>query len=308
MRLFFTGAKTFLAEQANPNLSLGGFVSSSPVPFDQLDGVFGGVSDYEAANGNREVRCFVLKNESGGLVSGATVWYESAAVNAIFSYRMAIVAVGTNDCSEFFTEKIANGQTLPLNATFTDNRDQANALTFPDVADGAYVALWVERVTNSYAFQESMSCDNLYTLFQADPLPQIQTVQTVADVTDSLNDTYWVLNTIDRSFYLWYDTGAGTDPAIAGKEGIRVVIATDDDAPTVASKTQAQIQAILTPRGEVTATVDPDNLDTIIVTNIQDGPCLDSSAGTSGFTITVTQEGAANSQELVESTNFFIAY
>ena len=63
MRLFYTGATEYLEPQNSPRLSIGGFVSSSPLPNDILNGIFGSISDYKAVNGLKEVRGVVLKNE-----------------------------------------------------------------------------------------------------------------------------------------------------------------------------------------------------------------------------------------------------
>ena len=81
------------------------------------------------------------------------------------------------------------------------------------------------------------------------PLPQglaeKTTVTCVADTAGSLNDTYFLLNTPSQGFYVWYNVaGAGTDPALSGKVGIEVQIATGDGATTNFTGTLANIPVL----------------------------------------------------------------
>ena len=61
----------------------------------------------------------------------------------------------------------------------------------------------------------------------------------VDDVAGSLDSEYWDLNTVDESgvetqYYVWLDNGSSVDPGIAGKTGIQVTYADNDDAATIA--------------------------------------------------------------------------
>lgn len=305
MRLFFTGAKEYLGPQANPRLSLGGLISSSPIPNDAINGLFGSISDLQGAEGSRETRGLVLLNETGGTVSGATLWYVNNSSSPISNLRMAIVSVGIDACNDQFIEKITSSAASPLNASFEDNSGQANAIALPDIDDGEYLGIWIERSVNKNAVKAILNCDNLFNLHTAEPLPQIQTVTTVADSSDSLNDTYWFLNTVNDRFYVWYDTGAGVNPNIAGREGIRVSISTDDTADAVASKTQVRLNNILQARFEADVTVDTN---IITITNKENGATLANSAETSGFTMAVSQEGVTKELESIEDIDLFINY
>ena len=243
---------------------------------------------------------------SGSTVPAATLWYENLSVDPITNIRMAIVEVALDDCGDYYIEQIQNDQASPVSASFSDNRTQANALTLPSMDDGTFVGIWIERTVNTNAVKKAMACDNLYAKHIAEPLPEIMTVQTVADTAGSLNNTYWFLNTRNGAFYVWYNVdGTGTDPAIAGREGIRVNISAGDTADTVAANTNSQLNTLLDPRGEVTSSVDTD---TLTITMGENGPVQDSTVETSGFTIAVTQEGVINTLELIEDIDIFINY
>lgn len=120
-------------------------------------------------------------------------------------------------------------------------------------------------------------------------LEEITTVTTIANSVDSLNGKYFTLNTAyDRAgYYFWYKSSgtAAVDPAVAGRTGVEILINTGDADTVVASKTQLAISTVIT---GFTATV---LTNVVTVTNIDDGPATNGSAGTSGFTVTVTQAG-----------------
>lgn len=63
------------------------------------------------------------------------------------------------------------------------------------------------------------------------------------DTANNLNNTYFELNDPDTAYYAWFNTGAGVDPAPAGKTGIEVSINTDDSANAVAIALQAALDA-----------------------------------------------------------------
>jgi hypothetical protein len=82
---------------------------------------------------------------------------------------------------------------------------------------------------------------------------QCFSVETVADVSNSLDGTYFIMDApaspFDSSktateYYVYY----GTDPVIAGKIGIEVSYTTDDDADTIATLTKTAIDGLATKR------------------------------------------------------------
>lgn len=115
---------------------------------------------------------------------------------------------------------------------------------------------------------------------------EVSQVVTLADTANSLDGTYFLLNANDdiRKFYVWYDTGSNTDPAISGKTGIKVAISTNDSANTVAAKTQAVINT----QPDFSASVIGN---TVSITNVFDGDSSDISDGDTGFSFLTTTQG-----------------
>lgn len=119
-------------------------------------------------------------------------------------------------------------------------------------------------------------------------VPQVVTIQTVADVSGSLNNTYFLLPAGDNgnTYYVWLNVNSlGVDPAPAeGDIGIEVAVATDETATNIASAIQALIHA----EADFSASV---LSDTITVTNVVGGLTADAADGDTGFTITTTTKG-----------------
>lgn len=79
----------------------------------------------------------------------------------------------------------------------------------------------------------------------------------VADVAGSLNDTYFEFSSPTVSYYVWYNVNSlGTDPALAGKTGIEVALATGAAASAVVTATVSAIETA----GAAWATADSDGL------------------------------------------------
>lgn len=76
---------------------------------------------------------------------------------------------------------------------------------------------------------------------------QIQTIDTVADVAGSLNNTYFLISSVNlvskaqKNFYVWFDNGTGVDPAVPGKTGVQVTYSDNDTADTIAGNARTAL-------------------------------------------------------------------
>jgi len=129
---------------------------------------------------------------------------------------------------------------------------------------------------------------------------EVSTIQTVADVSSSLNSKYFVINTaLDAlSYYVWINVAtAGVDPAVAGKTGVPIAVSANASADTIAAAIQVALDAL---PGFVATVV----TDTVTVTNASDGAATDLANGaggaTTGFTLAVTTAGVTSSISLGE--------
>lgn len=116
---------------------------------------------------------------------------------------------------------------------------------------------------------------------------EVATVTCVADVAGSLNNDYFFINTANDAvqYYVWMNVNAaGVDPAIAGRTGVEVALATNDTASTVATAVASALNALAGFSSSAVGAV-------ATVTNAATGSTTDASAQTSGFTIAVTTQG-----------------
>jgi hypothetical protein len=102
------------------------------------------------------------------------------------------------------------------------------------VSNTSTITITNGTVTNTYTF--------------VTPVNEKFSVTCVGDTANSLNGTYFTINSAsdNNKYYIWYKTsgGATSDPAIAGRTGIKVNITTGDSATTVASKTYSAVGAL----------------------------------------------------------------
>lgn len=113
---------------------------------------------------------------------------------------------------------------------------------------------------------------------------------TVADIANSLNGTYWLINSADNKslYYVWYKTsgGSSSDPMVAGRIGVEIFIPTGSTANQVATITASTLSTLL-----VNDFVTTSSTNNITITNQVEAYTNNASAGTSGFTVTTPIEG-----------------
>jgi hypothetical protein len=127
--------------------------------------------------------------------------------------------------------------------------------------------------------------------------PQSYTMTTVADVSGSLNSTYFKLYTPEHyegspSYYVWYNiNSAGVDPAPAGfTRGIEVSAATNATAATIGTLTAAAISAAIPFNYSTTGSSGA----SVNLINLQGGTTTAPANGSAnpGFTFTLVTAGA----------------
>jgi hypothetical protein len=132
-------------------------------------------------------------------------------------------------------------------------------------------------------------------IFSGPSTLQVTDITTVADTAGSLAGTYFNINApgdvntsadmYELLFYVWYDNGATTDPAPAGRTGIQVTYTNNDTAATIASLTQAAIDGDASFTAIVTTNV-------VTATCVNDRNVTDAVDINTGFTISTTTAGS----------------
>lgn len=128
---------------------------------------------------------------------------------------------------------------------------------------------------------------------------EVRKVTTVADVAGSLNNKYWLLDTPDVDYYVWYNiNAAGTDPLIPGRTGIAVAGATNASANTLASATSTAVGLA----GGSTKFTTSVLANVVTITDKVTGAAPDAvdGAAPTGFTFQTTVQGATATKSFVE--------
>lgn len=127
------------------------------------------------------------------------------------------------------------------------------------------------------------------TILTRNEIREVSSVTAVADISGSLAGKYFTFSSGDlrTDYYVWFKvSGSGTDPVIANKTGIEVDISTNATASTVASSAISAINSAAST--DVTASAVSA---VITLTNTTGGETASGTAGTSGFTFSVTIKG-----------------
>jgi hypothetical protein len=117
MIFYYSGSEFFNATQNNVEKSLGGFLSSSPVPNQSLNNVFSDISKISKEQGLVETKAIVLKNTSGNDVTNVNLYqnYQTGGKNYTIAPTVTITGDGTGATA---TATISNGKITSFNVVF----------------------------------------------------------------------------------------------------------------------------------------------------------------------------------------------
>lgn len=197
------------------------------------------------------------------------------------SKRETIVAVEEIE-RKIYEANWPPGTALSTHRAWSLNRGHAAI----DVAVGSAVAATATVTCASVLESDTVTVNG--RVLTAQDLREKFTVLCVADSAGSLNNTYFTFSKSGVNYYVWYNVNsAGTDPALAGKTAVPVALATNAANTAVASATNTAIDAL----AGVSSTVSSATV-TVVIDAI--GAVTDAAQGaaSTGFTITVTRQGA----------------
>lgn len=109
-------------------------------------------------------------------------------------------------------------------------------------------------------------------------------IETIADVSESLDATYFTMDTASTGYYVWCDIGAAADPAPAGRTGLAATISANDTAAAVATA----IQTVVDAHANFAASVSGAE---VTITHIAEGDVSPTADVDTAFVFTQLQEG-----------------
>lgn len=144
MNLFYTTMTGYNDEQANPERSLGGFKSSTPVTNDDFSNLFDEISLMTIKTNRDEYRAIVLVNQFSETVKNIVIKLRRPD-DAICSYKMAITPLnGVNKYNQHYMENVLSVNSKPFHAQFTD-MVPGTELVIPELQPQAEIGIWICR-------------------------------------------------------------------------------------------------------------------------------------------------------------------
>ena len=137
------------SSNSDPNLSLGGVVSSNGPTDNNLHNLFDEVSGTESLAGDTEYRAVALKNNHGSLTAKNTRVYISSDTGAQFDIALADEGLNANP------ETIANESTAPSGPTFSHPTTYAAGIDMGNIPSTQFFAHWCRRVIPAAAGAET---------------------------------------------------------------------------------------------------------------------------------------------------------
>lgn len=171
MYLYYTNITGNELVQSKPQLSLGGFKSSTRLTNSQLLNLFGDISQLSINqfNGN-QYRGLVLKNELGVSATDVYLWFVYPA-DKYCKLRVAAVNMVLDSEGHYQMEHIDNVNSKPLYAEFFEADGKDNKVGLGDIASGEQIGIWIERefmiddiiLGEQDVYEEVTSVDNVKT-------------------------------------------------------------------------------------------------------------------------------------------------
>lgn len=141
--------------QADPNDSLGRFMSSTQLTDNSLHNLFDKSTGDDNAASDVEYRCFFLHQAHGSLTWESVVVWISSEVSGGANLAIGLDTTGTVSATSASAQTVArpsDENTAPSGITFSSPTSKAAGLSIGDMTAGQARAIWVRRTnTNSSA-------------------------------------------------------------------------------------------------------------------------------------------------------------
>lgn len=142
-----TGSAGNSGTQADPNQSLGKYISTTDIVDATANNLFDDISGDENAASTVDYRCFFVYNSHGTLTwQSAKAWIFSEVAGgasiAIGLDPAGVVAVGSSSAQ---AASITNETTAPAGVTFSSPTTKSAGLSIGNIPPGQCQAIWVRR-------------------------------------------------------------------------------------------------------------------------------------------------------------------
>ena len=153
MKLYYTttaGTEEEGYSRQDADRSLGGFRSSTPVPNDALNNLFGDLSKYTETKAKNEYIGLILKNETGGDVTDINLWF-TFPTDSYTTMQVSAVDLNVDSESRNYMENVPDYNAAPYYSTFSEADGEVNKVSLGDLVSGAEVGIWFKRIIDTAA-------------------------------------------------------------------------------------------------------------------------------------------------------------
>lgn len=162
IRLYYTGAKSFLEEQRSPSKSLGGYISSSAIPNALINNLYADISYSNLQEGVQQLRVIALKNEGISTLVNVTAHIEHIVNKEGIIDNMADFYIGyatpkSDDCG-IYGEKVENEEAEPYQSELQKSSGELQKISLLNIEKDQFVLLYLQRriIINELSEQEEI--------------------------------------------------------------------------------------------------------------------------------------------------------
>jgi hypothetical protein len=148
-----TGVAGNASAQADPNESLGKYVSTTELSGTALNNLFDDVSGAENEASDVEYRCVFVRNKNASLTLQGAVAYIYSEVSGGTSIAISVdtTAASAIGASAAQALEVADESTAPTGLSFSSPVTLATGLSLGNIAAGYCKALWIRRTAANTA-------------------------------------------------------------------------------------------------------------------------------------------------------------
>ena len=143
MIFYYTSTLGINKEQLNPDLSLGGYISSL-IPNSRINNLFGDITSLGIDRNEPVYIGLFLKNTTGASITEVLLWFDYPT-NCYSKLEIAAVIPTVDLENNPVIEQINSIFSAPYNGTFYEANGQANAVDLGDIAKDGLLGIWFKR-------------------------------------------------------------------------------------------------------------------------------------------------------------------
>lgn len=146
MKFYYTTSEGVDKVQQNPANSIGGYMSSTPVPNGRLNSLFDDITERQLTDPQSSYIGLMLVNDSLTTVTGLKIWVDNKDIaNTLYSdFQIALETPQLDAGLNPYIERLSDVHSMPFSGTFAGCLGLANAISIPDMVAGAQIGVWFQ--------------------------------------------------------------------------------------------------------------------------------------------------------------------